>query len=68
MKKKGQLENLGGLVTTLVFLGILFAVVLLIVAEVRDQAIAVGGAESYAHNGTTEIIGAINDIPDWLPI
>lgn len=69
LRQKGQLDNLGVLVTTLVFLGILLAIVFLILTEVKTQADAVLGYNgSYAHNATNEIQNAVQDIPSWLAI
>lgn len=69
LHKKGNLENLGGLVLSLVFIGILLSVVFLILAEVKVQAEAVSGHNgSYAVNSTSEVQNAMQDIPTWLPI
>ncbi len=64
--KKGVLDNLGGLVTTLGALAILLAVVFLIVAEIGQNASVV--ADGNATAGVRETQAAMADIPGWLPI
>ena len=74
LNKKGFIENLNGVVTSLVAVGLVLVIGLLIMAEVQDQAITLDGATSLgdcnssACNGTSATIGAIADIPTWLPI
>ncbi len=67
--KKGQVENLAGLVTTLGFMAVLLAVTFLILAEVKSEAESVTGSNtSFAVNATGEVQNAMQDIPGWLPI
>ena len=72
-KKKGQLDNLGGLIQTLGFLAILLAVVFLVVAQIRTQVIAVENASSddvkgYGMNATAQVLNSMADIPNWIPV
>ena len=64
--KKGALDNLAGLLTTLGYLAILMAVVFLIVAEIgANDAVVADGNATAAVQETQE---AMADIPGWLPI
>ena len=66
--KKGiaALDQLGGLVTMLGYLVILFAVIFLIVAEIKSNAAVV--ADANATTAVTATQNAMSDIPGWLPI
>lgn len=64
--KKGVLDNLAGLLTTLGYLAILMAVIFLIVAEIAaNETVA---ADSNATAAVQETQEAMSDIPGWLPI
>jgi len=64
--KKGVLDNLANLLTTLGYLAILMAVIFLIVAEIGDNdAVVADGNATAAVQETQEAMG---DIPGWLPI
>ena len=70
-KKKAQIDQLGSLAVMLVGIGIALVVGLLIMNEVKTQAIdstRYGGINSTAANATEETMEAISDIPGWLPI
>jgi len=64
--KKGVLDNLANLLTTLGFLAILMAVIFLIVAEIAANPTVV--ADSNATAAVQETQNAMSDIPGWLPI
>ena len=76
--KKGVLGNLQGLIIPLVGVGIVIAIGILIMAEVKDQVLSketIAGCNSSeqtncsgAYNGTLVASQALNDIPGWLPI
>lgn len=66
MNKKGVLDNLSALLTTLGGLAVLMAVVFLIVAEVKSNATV--AADSNATAAISEVQSALSDIPGWLPI
>ena len=68
MNNKGQIEALIPLIIALVVVGILLVVGFLIFAEVKDQAVAIEGANKYADNATMDVTNAMADIPGWLPI
>lgn len=68
LRKKGQLEQFGGLVQSLGFIAILLAVVFLIVATVKTQIVEVDGNDTAAYNATSEVQNAMGSIPGWLPI
>jgi len=64
--KKGVLDNLANLLTTLGYLAILMAVIFLIVAEIAaNDTVA---ADSNASAAVQETQEAMSDIPGWLPI
>lgn len=64
--KKGVLDNLANLLTTLGYLAILMAVIFLIVAEIAaNDTVA---ADSNASAAIDETQNAMDDIPGWLPI
>lgn len=64
--KKGVLDNLANLLTTLGYLAILMAVIFLVVAEIaaNDTVVADGNATL----AVQETQSAMADIPGWLPI
>ena len=63
--KKGQaLSSLQGIVWILVVVGIMLAIGLVVLSELRDNDAVSGDAES-AINST---IDAVSEIPGWLPI
>ena len=64
--KKGVLDNLANLLTTLGFLAILMAVIFLIVAEIAANPTVV--ADSNATSAVAQTQQAMVDIPGWLPI
>ena len=64
--KKGVLDALGGLITTLGYLAILMAVIFLIVAEIRGNATVAADANATAAVRQTQ--EAMADVPPWLPI
>lgn len=64
--KKGVLDNLANLLTTLGGLAILMAVVFLIVAEIAANPTVV--ADDNATAAVQETQNAMSDIPGWLPI
>lgn len=75
--KKGQVQQLQSLVIPLVAIGIVLAIGFLILAEVGVQVADkdttqnptnLSTCNSSACNGTKEVMGAIDDIPGWLPI
>lgn len=64
--KKGVLDNLANLLTTLGYLAILMAVIFLIVAEIAaNDTVA---ADTNATAAVEETQNAMSDIPTWLPI
>ena len=66
MNKRGVLDSLANLLTTLGYLAILMAVIFLIVAEIgANDAVVADGNASAAVAETQE---AMADIPGWLPI
>ena len=75
-KKKGQLENFGGLIQTLGFLAILLAVIFLVVAEVQKQVAVTSGvwntsnssSWTTSYNATNEVMNSMATVPSWLPI
>ena len=67
MNKKGQLEQMQGLVIGLVTVALVLAIGFLIMGSVRDQAQTIE-ANSTAVNATEATMQAIDDIPGWLPI
>lgn len=62
--KKGQLASLQNLVISLVVIGFVLVVGLVMMGKTRDTTTS-GTPEYLAANAT---IGAIDDIPDWLPV
>jgi hypothetical protein len=79
MDKKGQIAQLQSLIIPLIGIGVVLAIGFLIMAEVKEQsgfsAEAAQGCNrtsldgcSGAVNGTNATIGALADIPGWLPI
>jgi len=68
IRKKGQLDQLGGLIQALGFIAILLAVVFLVVAAVKTQVAEQGSTSSAAYNATEEVQEAMSDVPGWLPI
>lgn len=64
--KKGVLDNLANLLTTLGYLAILMAVIFLIVAEIAANPTVV--ADGNASVAVDETQDAMADIPGWLPI
>ncbi len=66
MNKKGVLDNLAGLLTTLGYLAILMAVIFLIVAEIAANPTVVADGNATAAVAQTQV--AMSDIPGWLPI
>ena len=80
--KKGQIGQLGGLITALVAVGILLVVGFLIMAEAGDQIVDIentasgatcdgsglNGSCGYGANATATTVSAMADIPGWLPI
>ena len=66
MKKKGVLDQLGGLIQALGFLAILMAVIFLIVAQIAANADVAADSNASAAIATTQ--SAMSDIPGWLPI
>ena len=47
---------------------IVLVVGFLIMTEVKDQASTIEGGKIYAVNATETTMGALDDIPGWLPI
>ncbi len=66
ISKRGVLDQLGGLVTTLAFLAILLAVVFLIMSEIAANGTV--AADPNASAAVAEVQNATADIPGWLPI
>jgi len=66
MGKKGVIDNLANLLTTLGYLAILMAVIFLIVAEIAANPTVV--ADGNATAAVAETQSAMSDIPGWLPI
>lgn len=64
--KKGVIDNLANLLTTLGYLAILMAVIFLIVAEIAANPTVV--ADPNASAAVAETQTAMSDIPGWLPI
>ena len=64
--KKGVLDNLAGLLTTLGYLAILIVVIFLIVSEVKSNSTVAAVANATAAINETQ--AAMSDIPGWLPI
>lgn len=62
--KKGQLGNLQGLVWGIVVIGIMIAIGLVVMVELRDTDSVTGDAET----AINESIDAISEIPGWLVI
>lgn len=66
MGKKGVIDNLANLLTTLGYLAILMAVIFLIVAEIAANPTVVADSNATAAVSETQV--AMSDIPGWLPI
>ena len=66
LNKKGVLDNLANLLTSLGYLAILMAVIFLIVAAIKANATVAADPNATAAVSKTQI--AMSDIPNWLPI
>lgn len=66
MGKRGVLDSLANLLTTLGYLAILMAVIFLIVAEIKANPTVVADPNATAAVSATQ--SAMSDIPGWLPI
>lgn len=66
LNKKGVLDSLANLLTTLGYLAILMAVIFLIVASIKANATV--AADTNATAAVTKTQAAMGDIPNWLPI
>ena len=63
--KKGAMQNVQGLIWALVLIGIFLVVGLLVMDNLLDT---VDNPNSTAYQAGNTTIGAIGDIPDWLPV
>ena len=66
MTKKGVIDQLIPLVTSLVVVGVVLVVGFLIMAEVKSNGKV--SADNFTGNATEEVINAMMEIPGWLPI
>ena len=64
--KKGVLDNLANLLTTLGYMAILMAVIFLIVASIKSNATV--AADGNATLAVAKTQSAMADVPNWLPI
>lgn len=67
--KKGNLDNLTGVISTLVVVAILLGVVFLVLSSFIDQILALntaGGNESA--DAVNDTLQALKQIPTWLPL
>jgi len=69
LNKKGQVfSQMTALATGIATLTIVLVVTFLVLAQGKTQAIAIEGADGSAYNATTELQGAVDDIPGWVPL
>ena len=66
LNKKGVLDNLANLLTSLGYLAILMAVIFLIVAAIKANPTVAADTNATAAVNKTQ--SAMADIPNWLPI
>lgn len=64
--KKGQLGNLQGIIMSLVVVGILIGAGFFVLGEFMDQAVDLNVSE--ATDGINDTIGALQTVPDLLPL
>ena len=77
--KRGAIDNLKGLVISLIAIGVSLTVAFLIFSQVGENVRETQGLDAKgsstahpngtaAYNATEEVINATSDIPGWLPI
>ena len=64
LNRKGQLGQMQTLVVSLVIIGFALVIGLTMMGKTRDTTTA----NSAEYNAAKATIGAIDDIPDWLPV
>lgn len=64
--KKGVIDQLAPVVIALVSVGVTLAICFLILAEVQTNATV--GESPNASEALNQTLGAMDDIPQWLPI
>lgn len=62
------MNNLHGLVYSLLLLALVVVIGLVVLAENGEQVLDIAGASSFADNASNEMQAGVAEIPGWVPL